>query len=109
MHITDVPFGTTDWASIPETEHPGDTGTAWWRTLEQGNIRVRMVRYSPNYQADHWCDRGHVLLVLTGELVTELRDGSTHRMGPGVSYQVASGTAPHRSRTTTGATLFIVD
>ena len=109
MQITDVPFGTTDWSTIPETEHPGETGTAWWKTLEQGNIRVRMVRYSPGYLADHWCDRGHVLLVLSGELVTELRDGSRHVMGPGVSYQVANDTAAHRSHTVGGATLFIVD
>jgi len=109
MRIESVPFGTTDWSQVPETEHPGETGTAYWRTLEQGSIRVRMVRYSPGYLADHWCSRGHVLLVLDGELVTELQDGSLHRMGPGVSYQVGDGAAPHRSRTDTGATLFIVD
>ncbi len=109
MRIESVPFVTTDWSRMPETEHPGETGTAHWRTLEQGNIRVRMVRYSPGYLADHWCSRGHVLLVLEGELFTELQDGSVHRMGPGMSYQVAEGAAPHRSRTETGATLFIVD
>jgi hypothetical protein len=109
MKIENVPFGTTDWSAIPETVHPGETGTAHWRTVEIGNIRVRMVRYSPQYLADHWCDRGHVLLVLDGELTTELKDGSLHVMRPGVSYQVASGAAPHRSRTGQGATLFIVD
>jgi len=109
MNIDSVPFGTTDWSRVPETEHPGETGTAYWRTFEEGNIRVRMVRYSPDYLADHWCDRGHVLLVLDGELTTELQDGSVHVLGPGTSYQVSSGVAPHRSRTTSGATLFIVD
>jgi len=109
MRIESVPFGTTEWSQVPETEHPGETGMAYWRTFEQGNIRVRMVRYSPGYLADHWCSRGHVLLVLTGELITELQDGSVHRLGPGMSYQVADGAAPHRSRTDTGATLFIVD
>lgn len=109
MEIAAVPFSTTDWSRIPEVAYPGATGTAWWRTLEIGNIRVRMVRYSPDYLADHWCRRGHVLLVLTGELITELADGSEHRLGPGMSYQVASEVAPHRSRTSAGATLFIVD
>lgn len=109
MQIAGVPFTTIDWNRVPETEHRGTTGTAHWRTLEIGNIRVRMVRYSANYAANHWCDRGHVLLVLDGELLTELEDGSEHRLGPGMSYQVASNTAPHRSRTAAGATLFIVD
>jgi quercetin dioxygenase-like cupin family protein len=109
MHIENVPFGVTDWAQVPRTEHAGETGVAWWRTLEIGNIRVRMVEYSAGYVADHWCSRGHVLLVLEGELVTELEDGSTHVLRAGESYQVADRTAPHRSRTSGGARLFIVD
>ena len=109
MNIAAVPFMTTDWSTVPEVAHQGETGTAFWRTVEVGNIRVRMVRYSPGYLADHWCNRGHVILVLTGELLTELKDGSAHRMGPGMSYQVAENAAPHRSRTAEGATLFIVD
>ena len=109
MRILDVPFGVTDWASVPVTEHPGETGVARWRTREIGNIRVRMVEYSPGYLADHWCERGHVLLVMEGELATELEDGSVHVLKPGQSYQVADGAAPHRSRTAPGARLFIVD
>jgi hypothetical protein len=107
--ITGVPFGVTDWQAVPRTEHPGETGTAWWRTIQAGNLRVRMVEYSPAYLADHWCSRGHILLVLTGELVTELKDGRQFTLLPGQSYQVADNEEPHRSRTATGATLFIVD
>lgn len=109
MIIENVPFGTTDWSKVPVTEHAGETGKALWRTLETGNIRVRMVEYTPGYLADHWCSRGHVLLVMEGELETELADGRVFRMTPGVSYQVAENAEPHRSRTATGAKLFIVD
>lgn len=109
MQIDNVPFGVTDWSAIPSTEHPGETGRAFWRTVEVGNIRVRMVDYSAGYLADHWCSRGHVLLVLSGELVTELQDGRSFTLAAGQSYQVADNAMPHRSRTLGGATLFIVD
>jgi len=109
MKIESVPFGVTDWSTVPATEHPGETGVAYWRTVEQGNIRVRLVEYSPGYLADHWCSRGHVLYVLAGELVTELKDGRRFTLLPGQSYQVADDEEPHRSRTESGATLFIVD
>jgi quercetin dioxygenase-like cupin family protein len=109
MKILDVPFERIDWSSVAATLHPGERGSATWRTLELGNVRVRMVEYSAGYVADHWCERGHVLLVLDGELTTELRDGSIHRLGAGQSYVVADGVAPHRSSTETGARLFIVD
>ena len=66
MKIENVPFGVTNWSAVPKTEHPGETGVAYWRTIEQGNIRVRIVEYSAGYLADHWCSRGHVLYVLSG-------------------------------------------
>ena len=42
-----------------------------------------MVEYSPGYLADHWCDRGHVLYVLKGELDSELRDGRKFKLTRG--------------------------
>jgi quercetin dioxygenase-like cupin family protein len=110
MKMSDIPFGTTDWSIAPETHHAGTTGSATWRTKQFGAIRVRMVTYSPGYLADHWCSKGHILLCLEGELTTELEDGRTFVLKPGMSYQVADGAEPHRSRTgPVGAKLFIVD
>lgn len=110
MKIPTLPFTLTDWSTVTPTEHPGETGVAHWRTLNIGDIRVRQVTYSPGYLADHWCDRGHILYVVAGELVTELKDGRKFTLTPGMSYQVSdNGDAPHRSVTETGATLFIVD
>jgi len=109
MHITDIGFGTTDWAQVEATTHPGETGSAYWRTRQFGAIRVRMVEYTPGYLADHWCVKGHILFCLEGELHTELEDGRTFTLTPGMSYQVADNAEPHRSSTRTGAKLFIVD
>lgn len=107
--MKNIPFGTTDWSQIKPTEHAGETGVAYWRTQQFDTIRVRMVEYSPGYLANHWCEKGHILLCLEGELHTELADGRTFVLTPGVSYQVADGAEPHRSYTTIGAKLFIVD
>lgn len=109
MKISGIPFCATDWAAQPSVEHKGETGSAFWRTLQFGEIRVRMVEYTPGYLADHWCSKGHILLCTAGELETELKDGRRIVLKPGMSYQVADGAEPHRSRTEGGATLFIVD
>ena len=109
MDIRDVAFNTMDWSTISPTEHAGTAGVAYWRTFEMGNIRVRMVEYSAGYMADHWCSHGHVLLVLEGEMTTELSDGREFQLKAGMSYQVADDANPHRSHTETGAKLFIVD
>jgi len=109
MEIKDIPFGITDWSGVEPTEHPGETGTAHWRTRQFGPIRVRMVEYTPGYLADHWCNKGHILLCLEGELHTELPDGRRFTLTPGMSYQVADEAEAHRSFTEAGAKLFVVD
>jgi quercetin dioxygenase-like cupin family protein len=109
MKMSDIPFGMTDWSNIEPTLHPGETGHAIWRTRSFGDIRVRMVEYTPGYFADHWCSKGHILLVLEGELLTELDDGRVFTLKAGQSYQVADGAEPHRSKIIQGAKLFIVD
>jgi hypothetical protein len=109
MKMEGIPFGTTDWSTVPCTEHPGESGVALWRTQHFAAIRVRMVEYSAGYVADHWCSKGHVLLCLDGELDTELQDGRRFTLKPGMSYQVADSAEAHRSSTLVGATLFIVD
>ena len=107
--MKNIPFGTTDWSKIEVTQHPGKAGVATWRTQQFGDIRVRLVEYSLGYLADHWCEKGHILLCLEGELHTELGDGRKFSLTPGMSYQVADGAEPHRSSTSGGVKLFIVD
>ncbi len=109
MKMDNIPFGVTDWSAVERTEHPGETGLAHWRTRQFGDLRVRLVDYTPGYLADHWCAKGHILFCVSGELETELEDGRRFVLTPGRSYQVADGAEPHRSRTAVGATLFIVD
>ncbi len=109
MQASVIPFQVTDWEKVPVTEHSGETGTAYWRSLQFGSLRVRMVEYSPAYKADHWCQKGHLLFVTEGELITELADGSTFRMTKGMSYEVSDELSSHRSFTEHGAKLIIVD
>lgn len=109
MQMSDIPFGTIDWSTVECTEHYGETGTAYWRTRTFGQIRVRLVEYTPGYLADHWCSKGHILFCLEGELNTELKDGRRYLLKPGMSYQVGDDAEAHRSYTAAGAKLFVVD
>lgn len=109
MKIENVNYTITAWSKIERIEHKGESGKAYWRTFEKGNLRVRIVEYSGNYLADHWCSRGHVVYVLEGELITELKDGRVTTLYPGMSYQVADDDIPHRSKTSGYVKLLIVD
>ncbi len=110
MMIAPQSFMAIDWDAVPPTLHPGTSGEATWRTMIVGDMRVRRVDYSPGYIADHWCDRGHVLFVIDGEIVNELADGRRNVLAAGHGYIVSDhGDAAHRSLSPSGARLFIVD
>jgi hypothetical protein len=109
VRIVNLPFGTINWSQVEITTHAGTTGEARWRTRHFGEVRVRMLEYSPGYSADHWCSKGHFLLCLEGELETRLADGRSFTLYPGMSYQVADDAEPHRSATRTGARLYVID
>lgn len=109
MKIDNLPFGTVDWNDVEATTHAGSRGEARWRTRQFGDVRVRMLEYSAGYAADHWCSKGHFLLCLEGELHTQLADGRSFTLRPGMSYQVADDAEPHRSSTRTGARLYVID
>jgi hypothetical protein len=109
VQIADLPFGVLDWSAVEPTIHAGERGQATWRTRNFGELRLRMVEYSPGYHADHWCTKGHFLLCLEGELDTDLADGRRFTLTAGMMYHVADGAEPHRSSTQNGARLYIVD
>ncbi|HEV2674699.1 MAG TPA: DHCW motif cupin fold protein [Aliidongia sp.] len=109
MKIENVPFATTDWSAVPVTEAPGETGVVRARMVEAGSLRLRQVEFSANYRADHWCPRGHVVLVQQGALTVELGDGRRFDTVAGMSFHVADDDGEHMIYTATGATVFIVD
>ncbi len=112
MNIDSVPFTAIDWQAVAQTEHragPEGAGTAWWRTVQVGALRVRLVEYAPGYAADHWCAKGHVVHVLEGEIQTRLKDGRVFVTRAGQTWIAGDGDGEHRSSTRDGARLFIVD
>ena len=109
MKTKDIPFQTIDWSQVPKTEHKGISGVAYWQTLEFDGLRVRYVEYSENYKADHWCEKGHIVYCLAGEVTNELKCGTSSVLKPGMSYIVSDNLSSHRSITKTGVHLFIVD
>lgn len=104
-----IAFQITDWDKIPLTEHIGETGMAYWKTLEFDGLRIRMVEYSKNYKADHWCEKGHIIYCLEGEMDTELSDGRIMKLSKGMSYQVSDQLSSHRTSSREGVKLFVVD
>ncbi len=102
-------FRAIDWARLPETGTCGETGSVVARVAAFDDVRVRQVRYSPDFRAGCWCAKREVLLVLTGSLTVEFQDGSSVELEAGQGCRVAEGELPHRVTSADGAVAFLVD
>lgn len=107
--MSTIPFQTIDWSSIEKVNYKGDTGLATWQTLQLGGLRIRLVEYSGNYLADHWCQKGHIVHCLEGEFITELSTGEKISLGKNQTYVVSDELSSHRSFSAQGVKLLIVD
>ena len=104
-----MPFQTIDWTNVEKIEHKGKKGTSFWQTIQIGGLRIRIVEYSENYFADHWCQKGHIVYCLEGEFESELENAETIRLTKGMTYIVSDNQSSHRSISTNGTKLFIID
>ena len=107
--MSNIPFSTIDWAGVPKTEHKGESGTSFWQTIEYPGLRIRIVEYSENYLADHWCEKGHVVHCLEGEFITEQKTGEKIKLSKGMTYVVSDELSSHRSVSEKSVKLLIVD
>lgn len=104
-----IPFQLINWANINKEDHTGETGKAFWQTILFDDLRVRVVEYTAGYIADHWCQKGHIVYCLEGSFITELNNGDKFELTAGQSYIVSDNLSSHKSISTHGVKLFIVD
>jgi hypothetical protein len=104
-----IPFTNIDWSNVPKTEHKGDTGTAFWQTLNFDGLRIRIVEYTEGYLADHWCQKGHIVHCLEGEFISEMANGELFTLKKGMTYVVSDDLSSHRSVSQNGVKLLIID
>ena len=107
--MNNILFQIIDWSTIEKSEHKGDTGIAVWQTMQFDGLRVRLVEYSANYFADHWCKKGHIVHCLDGAFESELEDGEIFTLSKGMTYIVSDTMSTHRSKSTSGVKLLIID
>ena len=104
-----IPFQSIDWNSIEKVEYPGETGVAYWQTIQFGGLRIRLVEYTKGYLANHWCQKGHIVYCLEGAFTTELSTGDQFNLSQGSTYVVSDELSSHRSITKNGVKLLIID
>lgn len=107
--MSNIPFSTIDWERIPKVEYPGETGISTWQTVQFEGLRIRIVEYLPNYLADHWCEKGHIVHCISGEFTTRLADGEDVILKEGMAFVVSDDLSSHLSVSEHGAKLLIID
>lgn len=109
MNPQNIPFQTIHWSEIPKEEHIGTEGTSYWQVVQLPGLRIRLVEYTKGYIADHWCRKGHIVHCIEGSFVSQMEDGTEFTLTQGMTYVVSDELSSHRSITTNGTKLLIID
>jgi hypothetical protein len=104
-----IPFQTIDWLAIEKVAYKGDKGVAIWQTVQFGGLRIRLVEYSRDYLADHWCQKGHIVHCLSGAFISELSNSEQITLIEGDTYVVSADASSHRSISQEGTKLLFID
>lgn len=107
--MSNILFQNIDWTAIEKVEYTGETGKAYWQTIQFNGLRIRLVEYTAGYLADHWCQKGHIVHCLEGDFITELETGESMKLSKGMTYVVSDELSSHRSVSENGVKLLIVD
>jgi hypothetical protein len=104
-----ISFQIIDWNGLPKKINQGQTGRSLSQMVEYPGLRIRIVEYSAGYLADHWCQKGHIVYCIEGEVINEQQNGDQFILKQGMSYIVTDDMSSHRSRTENKVKLLIVD
>lgn len=107
--MNNLPTLVIAWNEVKSSTIPGASGLATSKAQSGGDIRIRLVEYSPGYEADHWCSKGHIIHCLEGAIEVELDDGARLVVSSGDSFQIGDDGPAHRAFCKGGAKLLIVD
>ena len=98
-----------DWQNIASDQSSGKIGFFSFKSQMMGDTKIRLVEYSANYIADHWCDKGHILFVLEGELEIHYQNETSHLVKKGMTYLVGDDSMAHMAVSKEGAKVLIID
>jgi hypothetical protein len=104
-----ISFQTIDWNGLPKTIRQGQSGKSISQTIEHPGLRIRIVEYSAGYLADHWCQKGHLVYCIEGEVINEQENGDQYILKQGMCYIVSDDMSSHRSRAENKVKLLIID
>jgi len=109
MKLEKIPFRKINWEKIKKISVPGEKGKSKYRRATVGEIRTRIVKYSENYLADHWCEKGHIVHCLEGKFTIEIKNGKKYILKKDESCIVGDGIDSHRVISKSGGKLLIID
>jgi mannose-6-phosphate isomerase class I len=109
MRLEKIPFQKINWKEIKPTKLAGETGVSYSKEIMFGKARIRRIKYSLNYSADHWCDKGHIIYCLEGKINVKAKNGKRFILNTGNCCFVGDGIDSHKVSTNSGGELFIID
>ena len=109
MELKNINTSPIDWDNINPVETKGETGINISREINLDNIRLRISEYSVNYKSAEWCNKGHIIHCIEGEMTIHLKSGNSIKLAAGYSLVLGENDSHIGVTGNSSAKIFIVD
>jgi mannose-6-phosphate isomerase class I len=109
MNFKNINSKFIGWDKIEPVETKGETGFNTSKEFHINNIRIMMSEYSANYKSSAWCNRGHIIYCVDGEMNIILKDKENFNLRTGDSLILAENDSHIAVTGAQPAKIFIVD
>ena len=109
MLIPNIENTVINWDQVPSERVNGITGFVDSKSVMFTSFSIRRLHFSKNYEADHWCEKGHLIFVISGELIIEQKNDKLMKVQEGNSLVLGDDVSLHKAKTEMPSVIIIID
>ncbi len=109
MNLQNTKTSSIDWNLLQTNNLDGSSGNTSWKEFNIENTRIRIAEYSANYKTAEWCEKGHIIHCLEGEITLHFKNGNKVHLMKGNSVVIAEGDHHKATMEYLPAKLFVLD
>ena len=98
-----------DWDKVPSAKHDGEKGYNTYKEFQTDDFRIGIGEYSPNYKSAEWCEKGHTIYCVEGEMTIQFKNGNEYLLTEGKSMLIGKNDHHIAITKNLGAKIFVID
>src|SRR3990172_9731266 len=109
MNLQNIKTKLINWDLLLPNKLNGESGNTSWKEFNIESTHIRVAEYSANYITAEWCEKGHIIHCVEGEITLHFKNGNKVQLIQRNSVVIAEGDYHKATTENLPAMLFVLD